>query len=355
MTRTFSPILWLPALLAAAFSLPQPAEAGDRHLTVMTYNVYLGGDTGPILSSPPAEIPLRVAAAYRQTMASEYHERAASIAGSIAAHRPHLVALQEVSIIRRQTPGDIMAGQAAPNAADVVLEFLPMLTAALDTKSAEYHVAARVENTDVEMPMLTDDGSIDDVRLTTFDVILSRGDVPVSRVVAANYETVLTSPLGFSIGRGYAALDAEVSGSTYRFVSTHLEAFSSEVRKAQAAELIAVLEGETLPLIVAGDFNSDAGAPQGDPSRTVHDLLISHGYEDAWRGDPGTGATCCQAPDLRNAESGLTWRIDHVLIRNIDPSAVSETATVGERPSDRVPSGLWPSDHAGVVVSLALD
>ena len=58
---------------------------------------------------------------------------------------------------------------------------------------------------------------------------------------------------------------------------------------------------------------------------------------------------------VRKAESGLSWRIDHVLIRNMDRSAVSATATVGDRPSDRVPSGLWPSDHAGVVVSLAID
>ena len=354
MTTTLGRVSWLSALLALAFSIPGPVDADERSLTVMTYNVYLGGDTAPVLSSPPAEIPLRVAAAYRQTVASEYRERAASIAGSIAAHGPHLVALQEVSILRRQTPGDIMAGQAAPNATEVALEFLPMLRAALDAEGADYDVAARVENTDVEMPMLTDDGSFDDARLTTFDVILSRGDVPVSRATAANYETVLTSPLGFSIGRGYTALDAEVSGRTYRFVNTHLEAFSIDVRDAQAAELIAVLEGETLPLIVAGDFNSDAGAPQGDPSRGTYDLLISHGYEDSWRGEPGTGATCCQAPDLRNAGSGLSARIDHVFIRNIDPSEVLATATVGDRLSDRVPSGLWPSDHAGVVMSLAV-
>ena len=354
ITRTFSRILWIPALFGLAFSVSGPAEADNDSLTVMTYNVYLGGDTSTVLSSPPEEIPLRVAAAYRQTVASQFQERAVAVAGSIAAHRPHLVALQEVLVIRRQTPGDIMAGQAGPNATDVVLEFLPTLMTALGAEDAAYDVAAQIENIDIEMPMLTEDGSVDDIRLTMFDVILSRGDVSVSRVTAANYETILASPLGFAVERGYVALDAGVSGQTYRFLNTHLEAFSNDVRKAQAAELIAVLEDENLPLIVAGDFNSDAAAPPGDPSRAVYEMLVSQGYADAWRGEPGTGATCCQAADLRNAESSLSERIDHVFIRNIDPSSVLMTATVGDHSSDRVPSGLWPSDHAGVVIHLAV-
>ena len=31
------------------------------------------------------------------------------------------------------------------------------------------------------------------------------------------------------------------------------------------------------------------------------------------------------------------------------------TATVGDAPVDRTPSGLWPSDHAGVVAHLPVD
>ncbi len=174
----------------------------------------------------------------------------------------------------------------------------------------------------------------------------------MSRIEAANYQAMLTSHLGFSVRRGYVALDARVSGRTWRFVNTHLEAFSGEVRQAQARELLAALAGEALPLILSGDFNSDAGAPQGDPSRTVYDLLTSQGYEDAWQNGAGTEATCCQASDLRNAESGLSVRIDHIFIRNAGGSSVIAAGTVGDRPSDRLASGLWPSDHAGVIVSL---
>ena len=343
----------IPALLAAMLLIPAHAGAESEPLTVMTYNVYLGGDTGAVLSAPREEVPSRVAALYREVGASAVPERVAAIAGSIAARRPHLVALQEMTLIRRQTPSDMLTGQVAPNAEAVVLDFESVLMAAMEAADVDYDIAARVQNTDVEMPMPVEGGSFDDARMTTFDMILVRGDVAVSRIEAANYEAMLTSPLGFSIRRGYVALNASVSGRTWRFVNTHLEAFSGEVRQAQARELLAALEGETLPLILSGDFNSDAGAPQGDPSRAVYDLVTSQGYEDAWQDGPGTGATCCQASDLRNAESGLSVRIDHIFIRNVDGSSVIAAGTVGGRSSERLASGLWPSDHAGVIVSLS--
>ena len=343
----------IPVLLAAMLSIASPADADSEPLTVMTYNVYLGGDAGAVLSAPRQEVPSRVSALYRELGASAVPGRLAAIAGSIAGRQPHLVALQEMTLIRRQTPGDMLTGQVAPNAEAVALDFQAVLMAAMEAAGMDYEIAATVQNTDVEMPMPVEGGSFDDVRMTTFDAILVRRDVEVSRVEAANYEAMLTSPLGFSVRRGYVALDARVSGRTWRFVNTHLEAYSNEVRQAQARELLAALEGETFPLIVSGDFNSDAGAPRGDPSRAVYDLLTSQGYEDAWRDGAGTGATCCQASGLRNAESGLSVRIDHIFTRNVDGSSVIAAGTVGDRPSERLASGLWPSDHAGVIVSLA--
>lgn len=61
--------------------------------------------------------------------------------------------------------------------------------------------------------------------------------------------------LGLAVKRGYAAVDATVGGVTYRFVNTHLEAFSEEVRVAQTRELIDNLSDETLPILLLGDFN----------------------------------------------------------------------------------------------------
>ena len=45
------------------------------------------------------------------------------LAANIQALHPDLVALQEVSLYRRQTPSDFTAG-APPNATEVVLDFL---------------------------------------------------------------------------------------------------------------------------------------------------------------------------------------------------------------------------------------
>jgi hypothetical protein len=42
-------------------------------------------------------------------------------------------------------------------------------------------------------------------------------------------------------------------------------------------------------------------------------------------------------------------RIDHVFATN--EMAVVGCDLLGESPNDRTPSGLWPSDHAGVLVT----
>ena len=91
------------------------------------------------------------------------------------------------------------------------------------------------------------------------------------------------------------------------------------------------------------------------PATATYGSIIAAGYEDTWAAkhpsDPGL--TCCQDADLLNPTSGLTERIDLVLTR--DDIGVEEAARVGDDPADRLPSGLWPSDHAGVVVSLELE
>jgi hypothetical protein len=47
----------------------------------------------------------------------------------------------------------------------------------------------------------------------------------------------------------------------------------------------------------------------------------------------------------------LTRRIDHVLTKaNAGPATRDEAA--GTDADNKTPSGLWPSDHAGVVATL---
>jgi hypothetical protein len=73
-----------------------------------------------------------------------------------------------------------------------------------------------------------------------------------------------------------------------------------------------------------------------------------------WQPNGDTGYTCCQDKTLRNDVSMLVKRIDFVFTRGFNGHVIGASRTVGDEPEDRLPSGLWPSDHAGVVTMLRL-
>ena len=330
--------------------LPDDSTLEADPLIVMTYNVYVGSSSEPLLTAEnPAQALQEVANMYNNLIASDFPGRAAAIAKSIKAYQPHLIGLQEISLVRRQSPGDLIAGGTVP-AEEVVLDFLPILMDALQAEGLSYVVAGKVENIDAEMPMFTDTG-VDDVRLTDYDVILSRSDVVVSPPMTESYTNAFTvEDFGLVAKRGYVAVDATVAGVTYRFVNTHLESVAEENRVAQAEELVDILSDETLPIILLGDFNTRA------PDGTAYQILLSAGYIDVWQmNSEGTGKTCCQADDILNEVSDLSVRIDQIFVRNLELPTSIMTNTVGDKPSDRLSSGLWPSDHAGVVAHFAFE
>ena len=97
--------------------------------------------------------------------------------------------------------------------------------------------------------------------------------------------------------------------------------------------------------------------PVNDPSKNpyykVYQELIAGGLTDAWNKDD-PGFTYGQDPDLLNPDSKLSYRIDLILYRggsNADFN-VENIELVGDKQADKTPSGLWPSDHAGVVATL---
>ena len=84
-------------------------------------------------------------------------------------------------------------------------------------------------------------------------------------------------------------------------------------------------------------------------------MLIAAEYIDTWQVD-ADGNTCCQQNDLRNDISGHIKRIDQIFVCNSETDVtVLMTQTVGDQPSDRLASGVWPSDHAGVVAQITLE
>lgn len=349
---------------------PNAGAAGDpafgsanaaTDLVVMTRNMYVGAPVEPILAAPPESIPFRVAEAWAVVTATDAATRARAMAAEIKRARPHLVGLQEVSLFRTQFPSDIVTGTLAPNATDVAYDFLALLLDALSAEGLTYVVGAIIENTDVEVPRF--DGIhpsgvplFTDVRLTDYDAILVRGDVPWSDAAAGNYSVSLPAPAGIDVLRGWTAVTALVDGMAVRFVNTHLEAEAEIVRYYQAAELMTLLAGESGPVVLVGDLNTGPGRPLADGGQATYDFILAQGFMDAWSDKkPATqdGFTCCHAGDLSNRRPMLRQRIDLVLTRGaMLPAATMHLA--GDTPGDRARWGVWPSDHAGVTARWVL-
>ena len=150
-------------------------------------------------------------------------------------------------------------------------------------------------------------------------------------------------------------MDAKVRGKTFRFINTHLEPESpsaavNAIQVAQGNEILSGPADTELPVILAGDYNSRA---DGTGTQT-YDNLIGAEFTDAWSTThPGElGNTWGHDDDLRNMTVDLTQRLDLVLFRG--GLCAFDADLVGEKLTDRTPSGLWPSDHAGIVATLGL-
>jgi endonuclease/exonuclease/phosphatase family metal-dependent hydrolase len=194
------------------------------------------------------------------------------------------------------------------------------------------------------------------VRFTDRDVIIARaGRVHTRNPSPHNFAATLVIPsaipgLTFTVPRGWSTVEVKLRGRTVRVANTHLEAFSTEVRNAQARELAAALASSPHPVVLVGDLNS-----RPDDSAGAYGTFAAAGYADAWvvvHGPEG-GFTAGQSELLDNFPSLLDHRIDDVLYQPKGIEAVA-AEVIGEEPDDRTPAGLWPSDHAGTVARLRL-
>ena len=334
-------------------------------VTAMTRNIYIGGDVDLVMgATDPNQIPLLVAKIFQQVDSTNFPERAMSLAREIAWTQPHFVGLQEVSLIRYQSPGDAVIGGTTP-ATDTLYNYLGILLRALRANGAQYKVAGVVENTDIELPMIVNQNppQFDDVRLTDYDVILVRRDIRISDVVSQNFQARLVLPgSGIPVLRGFVAVKAKVGNQVYRVVNTHLEPADNPailpIQLGQARELLRRLHGETLPIIMLGDFNSNA--PDGE----TYKLILSQDYTDIWtknflRHNPD-GFTFGHEYHLRNDVANFYRRIDYIFVRNKQqffPRPLFGPVfaiVVGDEYFNRTASGLWPSDHGGVVARFRM-
>jgi endonuclease/exonuclease/phosphatase family metal-dependent hydrolase len=352
-----------------AFCLSQSAVAGkgqgsySGRIDVMTQNLYVGANLFQILEGTPEDVPFNAAMIFGDIQMTDFQQRAEAIADLVLEHEPQLIGLQEVSLIRTQCPDDIVfpPNDPTPNATDIYADYLQILLDSLAARGLSYDVD---------------------------DVTLSRSDVEVTLSISGNYQANFpvptpSGPIVFT--RGYNIVDVDIEGRSYRFANTHLEVdgnpFANGFQFAQAYELTQILNGMAGTfgdeiVVVVGDLNSgpDDGPlvdcmlpPAFDTPGlcpTSYAVMAGNGYTDSWtvrNGAPGPGYTCCQADLLMNAVSWLDRRIDHVWVR--PPLAGPQgphflrgvhAEVAGDRQDDRTVDGLWPSDHAGVVVGLTL-
>jgi hypothetical protein len=398
MPHRFSIRLFLGFTLAISLvqaALADQASGRDGQagrLQVMTQNLYVGADIFKILD-PSQSIPENAADVFADIQVTDFPQRAESIADLAAVHHPHLIGLQEVSLIRTQCPDDIVLppNDSAPNATDVYADYLQILLNALAARGLNYEVAASVTNADVELPVFNA-GLLDcpyllfDARLTDRDVVLRRGDVEAEFTLSANYQANLpVSVDGTTIvfTRGYNIVDVSVDGRPYRFVNTHLQPdgdpASNAIQSLQALELAETLNalpallGDRIQVVV-GDFNSDpAVGPTSScllppdfttvgECATPYTVMHGYGFIDTWtvrNGADDPGFTCCQQDLLMNPISWLDERIDFVWVRAPlggaqGPNFLNavHVIVVGLRPKARTADSLWPSDHAGVVAGM---
>ncbi|NIW35197.1 MAG: hypothetical protein GWN32_01030 [Gemmatimonadetes bacterium] len=348
------------------------ARAGSPALGVMAYNVFVGARLGDLLLVESLdEIPFKALEVFGAVQATDFPERAEAIVDQIEGERPHLIGMQEVSLFRIQSPGDFLIGNPT-QATTPVLDYLEILESALTARGLGYTAAAMSTNLDIELPIFNPQtGGLDDIRYTEFTVVLVRDDVDWSNPMSDNFQAKLPIVVdGLLITEkpsGWASVDIEFKGLPYRFVNTHLEPADdggvlipalAPIQAGQIAELLNVVDGAPYPVIMAGDFNSNA---DGGTTPTYGNVLDA-GFVDTWLiGRPrGLGYTANQPPDLLNPTSELFHRIDFIFYRDgfsestgrFQGSVMAER--VGEEQSDRTPSGLWPSDHAGVSARLSI-
>lgn len=320
-----------------------------RNLIVMTLNVYFGCEFGALFAA--GGLPEFVAAVgelWHQAEASDIPARSRRIAHEIAAAKPDLVALQEVVQWSTGTPG----------AMTIKYDFLRLILEALRTEGVFYTPIAITRDLDQVVPLDTN-GNL--MRFKDRDAVLLRVDPPpVVRPYDIQVGTFsqlfqIKNPLTGSVPlpRGWIAVDSTIGEAKCRLVTSHVESIDHAIQLAQARELIAELADATLPVIIAGDFNSNANRqPDIEDYTDTYPALIEAGFTDAWAAvNPGDlGNTCCHAADLRDPVLSLDRRIDLILTRGaLTPISAR---LVAADPVARTSTGIWPTDHAGIVAIL---
>lgn len=346
--------LLIGAPSAAVAARPDPPAP----IQILTQNMDDGTDQSYVIAALVGVLPLGTAVdlTYAELQASNIPARVDGLAAQIVARQPEIVALQEVALWRfGPTPG---------TATTVLYDSLALLVAGLESQGVPYDVLAVNDLTDLAVPGDQIGGAL---RYTDRNAVLVRSDLRppafhVSNVHARTFDAALPFE-GLTIQAGWISADIHTGNRQFRFVTTHLESpipgvpEATDVQVAQAQELVHELRNLTIPVVIGGDFNSDAlhgGFVDDTPSV---DVFTAAGYSETW---PATSHPGGGDPD------GRTWplyledqfppppffapfspieRIDLFFSTGLD--AVSSDLVTAPGPTTPL-APPFASDHAGV-------
>ncbi|MFZ2948457.1 MAG: endonuclease/exonuclease/phosphatase family protein [Desulfuromonadaceae bacterium] len=333
----------LIATLTISMMSPAFADSDKRVVKVMTQNMDAGTDLLFFFATDPVSATNLT---YQELQATDFSGRAGLLADQIANQQPYLISLQEVTLWQTIS---------ATGEVGVLADQLDLIIDALAARNQQYEVVTTQNLTDITAPL--GDGSY--LRFLDRNVILARTDLKQSELALSNVQsgvynaTIIPVP-GFPEQlNGWLSVDAKIRGKSLRFFATHLESpisLSDDTQVLQGQELIAIMQQSTLPVILAGDLNSDASGLGIGPDQTpTAAMIVEAGYTDTW------------AAALHPPYEGLTWpfylediyagpsypfeRIDLIFARNLE---ISDVAVVGN-------NSPFPSDHAGVVATLQIE
>jgi endonuclease/exonuclease/phosphatase family metal-dependent hydrolase len=322
----------------------------------MTQNMDDGTDQTYIIGALLGQFPLpdAVDLTFAELQASNFQARATLMATEIAARKPEIVALQEAALWR--------FGPTPDTATVVLFDQVSLLVSALNAAGVPYDVVAVNRLTDLAAPGNQIGGAL---RFTDRNAVLVRSDLRapqfhLSNVHSRTFDAALPFA-GLTVMAGWISADVHMGNRKFRFVTTHLESpiagvpEATDVQVAQAQELIHELRNLTIPVVICGDFNSDANGGSGVDATPTAGLIQAAGYAETWPATHGSG------------DPGLTWpfyledlfpappffvpfvpfeRIDLFFSKGME--AISSDQVVSALPPDGV-SPPFASDHAGVI------
>jgi endonuclease/exonuclease/phosphatase family metal-dependent hydrolase len=338
-------LVGLGAVLVLA--LPPAAEAAKNDVKVMARNVYLGADLIPLATTPADQFEQAAAERFRIVERNDFPTRAKAIAAEVRKVKPDIIGVQEAATWRRG-PDGVKDGSQTP-ATDVIYDSTEVLRKALADAGQRYRVIAGRDWFDFEAPTALGY----DIRITQRDVILGRvgSKVKFGKTFRGGFTEHFDPPTPVGVAqqlRGWVGVDARLGKKRFRFITTHLEAYSADTGEAQMEQLLrGVAKSKKRRTILVGDFNSAPGANANDRG-TSRDASAYYSAIDAgFRNPMRKRLTCCQPEDLSQSKPFESW-IDHIVVR--PRMRAVRQGIVG----NSIVGGLWPSDHAGVWATLRL-